>query len=174
MAKDAAKSTLPQLEPDYIGGQVFWLVIIFGLLYYVVSKIGLPKLVDVLEHREERIANDLRKAKELQKEAQYLEARFRQEQEAARKKSHSIVEDARKSIEDQIKAAQAKQASDAALAIHKTEQRIEKARQQSMREIQEIVRDIAGNAYEKVSGKSISPSVTETVVKEVLAKEGSA
>ncbi len=169
MAKDATKSALPQLEPEYMGSQIFWLVVIFGTLYYVVSKMALPKLVDVLEHREERISNDLRKAKELQKEAQYLEARFRQEQEAAKKKSHVILDETRKNIAEQLKDAQQKRAADNAVAIQSAEKRIEAARLQSMQEIQQIVSEIASDAYEKVSGKSISPSVTQNVVKEVLS-----
>lgn len=164
----AAKSDLPQLNPDIIGGQVFWALLIFGCLYYVVSKIALPKLVSVLEHREERISTDLRKAKELQKEASYLDAKFRQHQEASKIEAREIMSQAREEISAMLAANHQERLANDNAKIAAAEQNIAEMRAESLKEVERMIASIAGDAYQRISGKSVSPSVVANTVQRVL------
>ena len=64
-----ASGGLPQLNPDFFSPQLIWLGISFITLYYLMSKVALPKVAEVLEERQERITNDLDRAGNLRRQA---------------------------------------------------------------------------------------------------------
>jgi len=61
---------LPQLNPASYASQIFWLIVTFGLLLWLMSKVALPRVAEVLEARQEKISNDLEKAGSLKAEAE--------------------------------------------------------------------------------------------------------
>ncbi len=65
---------LPQLDIQTYPSQIFWLVVSFAVLYVLVSRIAVPRIFEVLEERQERIADDLDKAQTLQSEAAQAQA----------------------------------------------------------------------------------------------------
>ena len=50
---------MPQLDPEFWISQIFWLVITFGILYIILSKIILPKISDNLETRKSQVLDNL-------------------------------------------------------------------------------------------------------------------
>ena len=62
---------MPQLDfsNPLIIAQIVWLLIIFGLLYFVLSNYALPRVESVLEERARRIASDLEAAQAMKAEA---------------------------------------------------------------------------------------------------------
>ena len=55
----AESGGMPQLDPEFWFSQIFWLVITFGILYLVLSKIILPKISDNLETRKSQVLDNL-------------------------------------------------------------------------------------------------------------------
>lgn len=55
---------MPQLNFSHplVVAQVVWLLLIFGLLYYTMAKVALPRVAEVLEQRRQRIDGDLEAA----------------------------------------------------------------------------------------------------------------
>ena len=49
MAQSAETGGMPQLNPEYWISQIFWLVISFGIMFVILSKIVLPKISGNLE-----------------------------------------------------------------------------------------------------------------------------
>ena len=68
-ASSSSGPKLPQLDLATYSSQVFWLVISFVVLYFLVAKLAMPRIAEVLEERQERIEDDLDKAETLKKEA---------------------------------------------------------------------------------------------------------
>ena len=56
---------LPQLDAHTFAPQLFWLVLTFVALYFILSKVALPRIGEVLEERADRIARDLGAAQRL-------------------------------------------------------------------------------------------------------------
>ena len=50
--------------------QLIWLVVIFGALYWLMSRIALPRVQDILDARRARIAQDLESARAMQSQAE--------------------------------------------------------------------------------------------------------
>ena len=73
------------ITPDF--GLIFWMVIIFGVLFFILTKFGFPIITGMVDKRAERITESIRKADEaeaklagLADEQQALIARARLEQ----------------------------------------------------------------------------------------------
>ena len=67
-AHEAAKSGLPQLNTHTFSPQLFWLVLTFATLFFVLSKIALPRIGEVITERRDRIARDIDAAARLKGE----------------------------------------------------------------------------------------------------------
>jgi F-type H+-transporting ATPase subunit b len=61
---------MPQLDPSTYAGQIFWLVISFVVLYWVLVRLALPRVSEVLEARQRRIDDDLDRAAAARQEAE--------------------------------------------------------------------------------------------------------
>ncbi len=61
---------MPQFWLEDFLPQIFWLVVSFVILYLLMARIALPRIADVLEQRQNRIASDLDKAQELQADSE--------------------------------------------------------------------------------------------------------
>ena len=48
----AESGGMPQLNPEFWISQIFWLIITFGILFIVLTKVILPKISDNLETRK--------------------------------------------------------------------------------------------------------------------------
>ena len=94
-----AQSGLPQFNPEYFPTQLFWLTITFALLYFLLTRKALPRLLTVLEQRENRIVNDLNKAEELQRQAHALEKQNQQILSQAREQARQIAQEALQRID---------------------------------------------------------------------------
>ena len=52
------------ITPD--SGLLFWMVVIFGLLFFILAKFGFPIITKAVEKRDEAIAKSLRDAREVE------------------------------------------------------------------------------------------------------------
>ena len=93
---------LPQLDAATFPSQIFWLIVSFGALYWLFSRKALPRVGEILEARQERIAADLDRA-----------ATLRGEAEAALRRHEAMVAEAQATPRPTIKATQDRLAAEA-------------------------------------------------------------
>jgi len=166
----AAEAGMPQLDPKYWASQAFWLILVFTVLYFSISKFYLPKIKNNLDDRENRIKDDIEdanKSKELS--------------ESKLKEYEKILEDAKKEvIKIQIES-KAKLDKDIHEKKEKIEKEIEKELIQAQKEITElkknsisdihsISKEIAANIIENISGDKINESSIKAAVEEISKK----
>ena len=99
-----ASGGLPQLDFSTWSSQIFWLVITFGILYFILSKFILPALSAGITERSDRIADDLDAAARMQREAEQAEADYDRALADARAKAHNIGATTRSSVDAEIAA----------------------------------------------------------------------
>ena len=58
----AESGGMPQLNPEFWISQIFWLILTFGILYIVLSKLILPKISANLESRKSQIQENIEAA----------------------------------------------------------------------------------------------------------------
>ena len=60
-------SGLPQFDPTFWAGQMFWLVVIFALLYLLFRYVFIPRIGDTIAQREDRIGGDIGAARRIRR-----------------------------------------------------------------------------------------------------------
>eukprot|EP01037_Dinobryon_pediforme_P008976 gene8976-9056_t len=61
--------SFPPFDSANFAPQLIWLVLVFAVLYLLMSRIALPRVADILENRRARIAQDVLDADKMQREA---------------------------------------------------------------------------------------------------------
>jgi hypothetical protein len=93
--EEHGSGTLPQLDTSTYPSQLLWLVIVFGALYLLLSKVLLPKIANALETRQSRIAADLAQAEQLNDDARKASEAYDAALADARAKANAIAQENR-------------------------------------------------------------------------------
>lgn len=139
---------MPQLDFSTFPNQIFWLIVTLLVIYYVLSRIALPRIAAVLAERQGTISNDLATAEELKQKAVEAEAAYDKALAEARAAAQAIAAETK----DRIKAdlAEATKAADAEIA-EKTagsEARIAEIRDGALANVEVVAKDTAASIVE--------------------------
>ena len=69
-AQSGESGGMPQLNPEFWVSQIFWLVLTFGLLYIILSKLILPKISYNLESRKSQVLENIETAEKQREESE--------------------------------------------------------------------------------------------------------
>ena len=147
---------MPQMEfADYVP-QIVWLVITFATLYFLMAKLALPRITDILETRQRRLDHDLELTEKLRDEATAALAEYESAVAEARGKSELILAEARESIHSETR--QRLDDLNARLEgeIAESEARIRNIMTQAMGELAVAASDAARAATERLIGFEVS------------------
>jgi len=159
-----AEAAFPPFDPNYFATQIFWLLLTFGILYFLLSKIFLPRIGETIEERSSKIADDLDSAARMQAEAEEAEKAYTQSLADARAQAHTVAETTRQAIDAEIKAELDAADAEAARQAEVADARIRKIRSEAMSNIETIATDAAQATIKTLIGKTL----TSTVVKKAL------
>ncbi|MEM7211267.1 MAG: F0F1 ATP synthase subunit B' [Pseudomonadota bacterium] len=140
---DHGSGGLPQLDTTTFASQIFWLIVAIVVLYWLMSKVALPRIASVLEERADAIADDLDRAEELKRKAEDAEAAYEQALKDARAKAQSIAAETRAEINADVDAAIAKADAEIAARAAEGERRIAEIRESAMASVTEVANDTA-------------------------------
>ena len=89
---------MPQMEfADYVP-QVIWLIICFGCLYVLMSRLVLPRVAEILENRQRKLDHDIESAERLRNEAAAALAEYEAAMRDAALQAENIVSEAREKL----------------------------------------------------------------------------
>ncbi|WP_417841179.1 F0F1 ATP synthase subunit B' [Terasakiella sp.] len=159
---------MPQLDVTTFAPQIVWLVITFLTMYFIMAKVALPRIAEVLDERQTRIDDNLAKAAALKVEAEQAAAAYEQSLAEARSKAQDEV----KVVIDQANAAQAKAQEELAAKLDKklseAEARIADAKDKALANITEVSADVAKATVEKLSGVSVDDAAVNAAVAKAM------
>jgi F-type H+-transporting ATPase subunit b len=134
---EADKGGLPQLDVATWPSQLFWLALIFGLLYWLMSTHFLPRIGRTIEERRDRIADDLDKAAEQKQKAEDAEKAYKQSLADATAKARAIAAETRAKVNAELAAMTTEADKKAADSIAKAEARIAAMKADASRKVKE-------------------------------------
>jgi F-type H+-transporting ATPase subunit b len=143
---------LPQFDPTWWPGQMVWMLIIFGVMFFLFAKVFVPKVGGAMADREDRISGDIGEARRLKDEADAQAAAAAAETAVARAAAQKLALDAK--AKAHAEAAQREALEEARLAetLAKAEAKIGATRDQAMTHVREIASETAGAIIEKLTG----------------------
>ena len=148
---------MPQLDFSTFPNQIFWLVVTLIVIYFLMSRIALPRIASVLAERHGAIQSDLDKAEEMKVKAVEAEAAYNQALVDARAEAQAIIGDARAEIRKDLEIAIAK--ADAEIAAKSAESAA-------------AIKEIGDNAMAAV--KVVANDTAKEIVKAVMPGAGDA
>ena len=159
---------MPQLDVTTFAPQIVWLVITFLAMYFIMAKVALPRIAQVLEERQTRIDDNLEKAAALKKEAEEAAAAY----ESSLAEARANAQDAVKAVIDAANAEQAKKQDELTEKLNKeldaAEARIAEAKDKALANIKEVSGDVAKATVEKLSGVSVDDAAVDAAVAKAM------
>lgn len=166
-----AHGAFPPFDPETFGSQLFWLAITFGLLYYLMAKVALPRIGTILEERNDRIADDLAEAEKLKQETDEAIATYEQALGEARQNAHGIAQTARDKAKAKIDADRDRIEADLGDKITAAEAEIATVTATALADVDAIARDAAAALVQELVGSGAGKAEIAAAV-EAATKEG--
>jgi F-type H+-transporting ATPase subunit b len=168
---DDSRPTMPQFEfsNPLVISQVFWMVVIMVVLYFVLSRWALPGIGGVLELRDATITSDLEAARSAKAEADQAAADIGKRMTDARFKAQAEIAEAVAAAKAQAKAEAAAASARLAVQLAESEAQIAAARQTAMAAIKPVATDAATAILSRLTGTAPSPSALLLEIDTALA-----
>ncbi len=162
-ATEAGKAGMPQLDFSTFPNQIFWLVVTLLVIYFVLSRIALPRIGGVLAERKGIITNDLAAADELKQKAVSAEKAYNEALVRARAEANKIVAEAKADIQKDLNKAIAVADTQIAAKAAESESRIGEIRAGALDAITEVAKDTAAALVSALGGSADAKSITAAV-----------
>ncbi len=154
---------MPQFDPAVWSPQLVWLAISFVVLYLLMSRVALPRVAQVLEEREFRINESLRKAEALKEQAEDAVAAYEKMMADARAKAQEQIRSVRERAAEEAADRNAELTERLSAHIAEAEARIAKAREDAVANVRDIAVDVAEAVIARLIGKADARSVAGAV-----------
>ena len=141
------------ITPDF--GLLFWMVVIFGLVFFLLAKFGFPVITKAVQTRSDHIADSLKAADEAQARLAGLADEQAKMIEETRLEQSRILKEASESRERIIAQAKEEAAAEAAKLLDHAKVEIAAERESAIRDIRRQVAMISVEVAEKIVRKDL-------------------
>lgn len=162
-AEAVAAPGMPQLDFTNWGNQIFWLLVTLVVIYFVLSRIALPRIAAVLAERQGTITNDIAAAEELKAKAVDAEEAYNKALANARAEAQRIVAETKAEIQADLDAATAKADAEISAKAAESQKVIADIRAGAVDSIQEVAADTAKDIVAALGGKADAKAVKAAV-----------
>ena len=167
----AAEAGMPQLDPTYWASQAFWLILVFTILYFSISKFYLPKIKNNLDNRENKIKEDLENASKFKEQSESKLKEYKSILENAKKEVAKIHFESKNILDKDIQSKKDKIEKEIEKELIKAQKEISDLKKNSISSIQAIAENITSNIIENISGDKLNESSIRAAVEDVSKKD---
>lgn len=136
------------ITPDF--GLLFWMTLIFAIVFFVLAKFGFPIITGMVDERNVRISESLRKAREAEAALNELSVRQKEMIEQARQEQASILKDAAQVRDAMIAQAKTQASDEAAKIVAQARTQIAAEKESAMAEVRSQLAELSVAVAEKV------------------------
>lgn len=162
-AEAASASGMPQLDFSSWGNQIFWLLVTLVVIYFVLSRIALPRIAAVLAERQGTITNDIAAAEELKAKAVEAEEAYNKALADAKAEATRIVAEAKAEIQADLNAATEKADAEIAAKAAESEKAIAEIRAGALESIKDVANATTAELVSTLGGKAEDADVAKAV-----------
>ena len=161
---------MPQLDTSTFLPQIVWLVITFGILYFLMARFALPRITEVLRTRQQRISNDLDEAERLKRDTDQVIQAYEKALAEARAKAQALASDTRAKANADATAVREKLEQQLKQEADRAEQGIASARATAMTQVSAVARDAVTDIIAKLAGITPDPKRVAATIDELASK----
>lgn len=153
------------ITPDF--GLIFWMLIGFGILFFILAKFAWPIITKAISQREEYIQEQLDAADTVKKEMKNLKAEHHQLLQEAKEERDKILADARKMIEKMNEEARILRDKEHDARMAETKIAIQNEKMKALTDIKNEIALLSIDVAEKILSEELS---TQTKQEEMISK----
>ena len=161
---------MPQLCGEWFPNQIFWLVLSLIVVYFIVSKVILPRIGGVLEERHSVISDYISQAADFKKQAEEAEADYETALTQARAEAQAIGLETKASIQKELDKAVAKADAEIAAKTAESEKAIAVVRESAVENAGMELRKSGNNLQDRISAMEKTHSAGKTSLEDQLAQ----
>lgn len=165
-----AGGVFPPFDSSTFASQLLWLAITFGLFYLLMSKVIVPRIGGILEHRRDRIAQDLDEANRLKEEADNAIAAYEQELADARKKASVIADTAREKAKAAAEAERVSTEAELGVKMAEAEKSISAIKIKALADVDTIAEDAASDVVKHLLGGAVTKAEVAAAIRAASGK----
>jgi F-type H+-transporting ATPase subunit b len=139
----AGATGMPQLDFTTFPSQIFWLLVALVALYFILSKLALPRVVGAIEERHDAIEDDLDRAADFKRRAEKAEAALNKATADAKARAQEIAAAARAEVQAELDKAIAKADAEIAAKSAESEARIADIKASAMASVEAVATETA-------------------------------
>ena len=147
------------VTPDI--GLLFWMVVIFGIVFFLLWKFGFPIITDMVEKRSAHIDESLKLAREAEIRMQDLAREQQQLIDQSKLEQTRILQEATRTRAEIIAKAEQEAADKAEQLLRKARTEIEAEKESALRDIRKEVAELSVGIAEKVIRKELSSDMAQ-------------
>jgi len=166
----AESGGMPQLDPEFWFSQIFWLVITFGILYLVLSKIILPKISDNLETRKSQILENLEFSEKQRNESEAKLKEFDNIILKSKIEAKNLFNESRKKLLDDINSKRQKLEKEIDKEVKIVEVEIDELKKKSPEKINKIAIETSADLINQLIGVNVNNSSITAIVSDISSK----
>lgn len=144
---------MPQLNPDFFGNQIFWLLVALVAIYMMLTRLALPRLSGTLAMRQGTMQTDLAAAAALRDQARDAQAGYDKALAEARAEANRIGAETRAQIQAELDEELAR--ADARIEAKSAESAaaLRQIESEAGQSVEQVARDVASAVLEALGGR---------------------
>ena len=169
-AQSGESGGMPQLNPEFWVSQIVWLVLTFGVLYIVLSKLILPKISKNLESRKSQVLENIETAENQREESEKKIKEFEKIILESKLEAKNYFNVARQKILDDINSKKLALEKDIDEEISAAEQEVNNLKIGSHEKIRSIAVETSSELIKQLIGEEANNSSISAIVEEQSRK----
>ena len=165
-----SEAGMPQLNPEFWGAQIFWLILIFSTLYLIIWKIFLPKITYSIENRKSRLVNNLDEAQKLKERAEEKLKEYNKIIENSKNEAKKIIDDERKKLDKDIELKKKNFNSQIEKELALVEKEIKDLKKTSLSNISKIASETSAELIKNIINAEVNKSNVTAVVDDIVKR----
>ena len=154
IAQSSESGGMPQLNPEFWVSQIFWLILTFGTMFVVLSKLILPKISKNLEKRKSQILENIETAE-----------KQREQSENKIKEYEKLIFESKIEAKNYFSEIRQKVLGDIAKKKQVLDNQIEK----ELKDVEKEINELKGKAPEKIN--KIAMETSADLIKHLIGTE---
>ena len=159
------------VTPEF--GLLFWMVVIFGIVFFLLAKFGFPVITDMVDERSAKIAQSLKDADEIQARMEQWKSEHAKMLEDVRKEQSAILREATETRARIISEAKEAAKAEADKMIADAKVQIAAEKESALRDVRKEVALLGVQVAEKVLRHELQDDGNQQALLDQLVKEAS-
>jgi len=166
-----AEGGMPQLNPDYWVSQIFWVILIFGILYVILWRTILPKINENLENRKSQILTDLDNAQKFEDQSKEKLSDYNKILNQAKQEAKKILDATKTKVNRDIENKKNQFNLEIKKEIEKAEKEIKTLKLSSIENINKIAIETSSEIVRKIMSTEVNASSVSAIVEDISKRE---